>query len=308
MGFWTRPALAIDTPPKVAAGQGQTLLPARASRTASGRVMATLGRSVFGFRYAGLGCCLCWAISSAIAADPDPPPTTTLRADEIERALQVGEGMPDEKARLRGLNYYQNGEYAKAARSFQKAARYADKYAQYRLSLLYWDGLGVARDRSRSYLFAALAAERGSDNLVAIRRLLWAGLEPAERSQVLALGARYFARYGDSSAKPRQLRAMQKLAAANAVRAAGFEPGQQGLWTLSPGRDGKGLDIALPEWPADLGAELPIDPELYWHIKDAELASGLVPGGEPIAGPQGLSATDEATLPEPDFAKRSERG
>jgi TPR repeat protein len=80
------------------------------------------------------------------------------------------------------------------------AARYGDKYSQHRLSLIYWHGVGAAKDRVEAYVWADLAAERGYPSLLAIREKMWNALTLQEREAVPDRGKRRFAKYGDAAA------------------------------------------------------------------------------------------------------------
>jgi hypothetical protein len=91
-----------------------------------------------------------------------------------------------------------------AANDFRIAASYADKYSQHRLSLLYWHGVGVEKDRVEAYLWADLAAERGYTEFLAVRERMWRQLDEAERAAAVERGPALYAHYGDPSAKQRQ--------------------------------------------------------------------------------------------------------
>jgi TPR repeat protein len=91
-----------------------------------------------------------------------------------------------------------------AANDFRVAASYADKYSQHRLSLLYWHGVGVEKDRVQAYLWADLAAERGYTEFLAVRERMWRQLDEAERAAAVERGPALYEHYGDPAAKQRQ--------------------------------------------------------------------------------------------------------
>lgn len=91
-----------------------------------------------------------------------------------------------------------------AANDFRIAASYADKYSQHRLSLLYWHGVGVEKDRVQAYLWADLAAERGYTEFLAVRERMWRQLDEAERAAAVERGPALYEQYGDPVAKQRQ--------------------------------------------------------------------------------------------------------
>lgn len=131
---------------------------------------------------------------------------------EIDGQLVSAKGRPNEEWRLRGLKSYVSGHYGEAIERFERAASYADKYSQHCLSLIHWHGQGVPADRVRAYIWADLAAERGSRKLLAIREKMWAELTAREREQVARDGGDYYAHYGDEVAKPRAEAEMRQFA------------------------------------------------------------------------------------------------
>ena len=141
-------------------------------------------------------------VSPAVLAEA-PLELTGRSFMELDEQLKSAKGHPNEEWRLRGLQSYQDGRYEEAVERFERAATYADKYAQHYLSLIYWHGQGVAPDRVRAYIWSDLAAERGNRRLLAIRENMWARLSPEEQAQVAAQGAEFYERYGDPIAKPR---------------------------------------------------------------------------------------------------------
>ena len=87
---------------------------------------------------------------------------------QLDAAVMASKDKPNEAERLYGLKAYQRGSYHDAAEHFRIAAQYADKYSQHYLSLMYWHGVGVAPDRVQAYVWADLAAERGSRSCVTL--------------------------------------------------------------------------------------------------------------------------------------------
>lgn len=255
---------------------------------------------------AGLALALALLLTSGAVSAQDQDdagaytPGVRQQLEEIDRALQISDGLPNEKARLYGLRAYLKGNYSAAAQSFRKAARYADKYSQHRLSLLYWEGRGVTRDLARAYVWAALAAERDTPNMVAIRKSMWAGLNPAERQRARAQSADYFARYGDATSKPRQIRAMKRFATLRTGSRSGFDGQRVTMLTTALGAGGHAIDISRSVSPKSFYNEERSDPRRYWRIQDALLAGGTVEVGDPVAGPDvEASAVRDEGEPEP---------
>lgn len=131
---------------------------------------------------------------------------------EIDSMVMAAQGRPNEQHRLRGLKNFQQGSYEDAREQFELAAHHADKYSQHYLSLMFWHGAGVTEDRVTAYIWADMAAERGSRRLLAIREKMWSLLTMEQQKQVETDGIEYYARYGDDVAKPRAERRMRAFA------------------------------------------------------------------------------------------------
>lgn len=152
------------------------------------------------------------AAASAATTAQVPVQLTQASFMEIDALVVSVKGRPNEEHRLRGLKSYKQGDYKRAIQSFESAAYHADKYSQHYLSLIRWYGIGVAPDRVDAYIWADLAAERGSKRLLAIREKMWSHLTPEQQRQALARGGDYYARYGDEAAKPRVESKMRNFA------------------------------------------------------------------------------------------------
>lgn len=150
--------------------------------------------------------------AGAHAGKADAPQLTDKTFLELDAAAMAAKDKPNELARVFGLKSYQRGSYTAAADHFREAAQYADKYSQHYLSLMYWHGAGVPVDRVQAYIWADLAAERGSRKLLLIREKMWSQMAAEEQRKAQAEGLGYYARYGDESAKPRAERFMRSFA------------------------------------------------------------------------------------------------
>lgn len=148
------------------------------------------------------------------------PQARELSFIELDRAEALARyGHPNEMWRYRGLRALKLERPKLAAEYFSHAGRYADKFSQHALSLLYWHGVGVERDRARAYVWADLAAERGYRDLLLLREKMWLEMSAAQRTQALQLGGEMYLEYGDPTAKPRMEWAMRRaLASATGSR------------------------------------------------------------------------------------------
>jgi hypothetical protein len=152
-------------------------------------------------RHAGMVVVLLLASGATVAEEPLKLVSASFM--DVDAQLKPAEGHPNEESRLLGLKSYLSGRYGEAITKFERAASYADKPSQHYLSLIYWHGQGVPVDHVRAYIWADLAAERGSRKLLAIREKMWAELTSQQQQQAVADGGEYYARYGDEVAKPR---------------------------------------------------------------------------------------------------------
>ena len=131
---------------------------------------------------------------------------------ELANAMKPAQGRPNELSRIAGQMAYLRQDYAAAITQFERGAHYADKYSQHVLSLMHWHGIGVAPDPVQAYIWADLAAERGSNTMLLIREKMWSRLTPVQQEQAIASGQEFHARFGDHVAKPRAEGAMRRFA------------------------------------------------------------------------------------------------
>lgn len=117
---------------------------------------------------------------------------------------------PDIRWQREGMHSYERGEYAIALEQFQRAARHGDKLSQAMVASMYWDGVGVPRDREIGYAWMDVAAERMYPALLAMRENYWAELDVPDRRRALRRGQAVLAEYGDAAAKPRLEKAMKR--------------------------------------------------------------------------------------------------
>lgn len=146
------------------------------------------------------------------AGEPDPLQLTAGSFHDVDSMMHAAKGRPNEEKRLVALKAYVRGDHARAAAEFAEAAYYADKYSQHALSLMHWHGIGVPVDRVQAYVWADLAAERGTDRLLVVRERMWNDLDEAQRARVGEVGPAWYARYGDEIAKPRAESEMRRFA------------------------------------------------------------------------------------------------
>jgi hypothetical protein len=198
----------------------------------------------------------------------------------------------NERHRVYAQKAAAGGRWSEAAQSFRKAARYADKYSQHRLSLLYWHGVGVREDRVEAYLWADIAAERGYPQFLAIRERMWRALTPEQQTDVARRGPALYAEFGDPVAKRRFEIALGR----SRTEVTGSRTGSVGFVEVTSGDRLRGVlpDPEVEAVLAQLHSPERTDPERYWAQEDRVWKSATVRVGEieavdkpaePAAGP-----------------------
>ncbi|MGH8078225.1 MAG: hypothetical protein ACREPE_12990 [Lysobacter sp.] len=219
------------------------------------------------------------------AAAAEPLKLTDSSFLELDEFATSSKGRPNEEWRWQGLKSYQVRQYAEAVQRFERAASYADKYSQHYLSLLYWHGAGVSRDRVLAYIWSDLAAERGSKPLLLIREKMWSGLSPDEQKQVGVRGEEFYARYGDEVAKPRAEAQITRFARNITGSKVGFQHKVDiqakpvtGAFSADTGSNASAYNVAAKPSVQDLYPEKNRDMMRYWREQDA-LMGGTVDVG-----------------------------
>lgn len=177
---------------------------------------------------------------------------------------------PNERHRLYAQVATADGRLSDAVKLFRIAARYADKYSQLRLALIYWQGTGAAQDRAEAYVWADLAAERGYPLFLAIREQMWRELTPEQQAAALQRGPALHAQFGDAIAKQRfKWKLARSASRAHAKRIEGVQ--------VSSGKWLRDMVDSFDEQDAWKVAYAPsrVDPEQYWAIEDRIMTKGV---------------------------------
>lgn len=153
-------------------------------------------------------------LASAVAAQ-DPPARDPLENPWMAKAGFLS-NHPDWNHRLQGYEAYRQGRHLDALASFRRAGFFADKPSQAMIAEMYWNGIGVPRDRALAYAWMDLAAERGYTGFLRLRERYWHRLDAAERERALQEGQAIYAKFGDAVARPRQERQL-RMALRNVV-------------------------------------------------------------------------------------------
>lgn len=230
---------------------------------------------------------------TAVAIDTD---AQALARFDLLYALSAHH--PNERHRLYGQKAAATGNWRDAAKAFRMAARYADKYSQHRLSLLYWHGVGVREDRVLGYLWADIAAERGYPQFLAIRERMWRELAPAQQADVIRRGPALYAEYGDPASKRRFELALTQ----SRLNVTGSRTGFDGGVGITSGDKLRGTMANVNDALilATVHAPSRTDPQRYWEAEDRAWKNGIVRVGE--IGDAEAGAAQPAPADRPDDA------
>lgn len=203
--------------------------------------------------------------------------TDRMHSRDFDSRQRLSSSHPNELWRLYGTQAAGQGQWQDAARHFRRAARFADKYSQHRLSLLYWHGLGVAEDRALAYAWADLAAERGYPQFLLIREKMWGELDAAQRQRALAAGPAIFDEFADAVAKPRLKRAIAHAR----TQITGSRTGLiiSPLVVMASRGGGGPLDAVDAVNLGPMYADWRMDSRRYWAVEDAIWQNGSVEVG-----------------------------
>ncbi len=222
--------------------------------------------------------------AAAVAAGPAPasPEAVVATTDRMsftaqDQAARLSSNFPNERFRMLGSESAADGDWDDALRLFTQAARYADKYSQHRISLMYWHGAGVARDPALAYAWADLAAERMYPSFVVLREKIWLALSAAEREKALREGEALYAQYGDKVAKPRLAAAILRQNTQVTGTRTGQINGQ--LSVHAPGSANVNQFDGTSYRLTSMYADWRVNPEHYWAVEDAIWKDGAVDVG-----------------------------
>ena len=205
-------------------------------------------------------------------------PTDRMSASDLDERTRLSGDFPNERHRLYASESAAQGRWDDALRQFTLAARYADKYSQHRISLMYWHGVGVERDPALAYAWADLAAERLYPSFVVLREKMWLELDEAQRAAALREGAALYAQYGDEVAKPRLAAAILRHKTQITGSHVGYHDGRLIVSAPGPGAESAADSVGSIDL-RPMYAAWRMDPDRYWAVEDAIWKDGAVEVG-----------------------------
>ncbi len=105
---------------------------------------------------------------------------------------------------------FDDGKYKAAEKHYKTLGRVGDKYAQYRLSVIYHQGLNSRRNLPEAYAWAHVAAMNNHQGLVEHRDQVWASIPAAQHTESKKKAERFESLYSDISIARRLERASRQ--------------------------------------------------------------------------------------------------
>ena len=129
-----------------------------------------------------------------------------LQAGSVEWALKDLEA-----TQAKADTAFNEGEFKKARKFYYQLAYLGNKYAQYKLSVIYMYGTGANQNWPRAYAWAHTAAEFGQDSLVKHKKVVWEQMPEDEHSKAQKIADKYMEQYNDTNiARVLWIKARQK--------------------------------------------------------------------------------------------------
>ncbi len=169
-----------------------------------------------------------WMVAALVVAAP------TVEA-QVGEYFAFNEHAPGSRFFADGQLAYRAGQYGLAMDNFRQAARWADKFAQFNIGVMYLRGEGVEPDQERGWAWLELASERGYAQFMQSADQVWMGLQPQERQRARRfLEEELLPVYGDERTVDRTAREME----IRRRRATGSRLGSIGHLTILDGSGG----------------------------------------------------------------------
>lgn len=141
-----------------------------------------------------------------------PAPKAGPRVDRTLIAMANAStwGHPDQFYEYAGMRAYARGDYRAAIDNFKHAARYADKFSQLALGLMYANGRGVAKDPVRACAWLGLASQAHAPSFIATRDRVCKALTRFQHDQAVAALEKLLPVYGDKVAVRRMAQVLNR--------------------------------------------------------------------------------------------------
>ncbi|MEE4329953.1 MAG: hypothetical protein V2J10_03745 [Wenzhouxiangella sp.] len=163
-----------------------------------------------------------WAVAVLLALTSAP--ATAQPEYPGSRAYPYHEHTPSAHRMERARRAYRAGWYFSAYHHYLSAARWADKFAQFNVGVMYLRGEGVDFDAGRGWAWIKLSAERGYPDMVRMADDLHAMLDETQRQQARSIYEReLLPEYGDAVRIPVTAERMER----NRRRATGSRLGSR---------------------------------------------------------------------------------
>lgn len=91
---------------------------------------------------------------------------------------------------------FDDGHYARALSNYKRLSKLSDKYSQYRLAVMYLQGLGVEHNLIEAYAWSYVAAESSKKPYVDFHKAVREMLEPQQQDAAREKAGDYVTQYG----------------------------------------------------------------------------------------------------------------
>jgi hypothetical protein len=198
-----------------------------------------------------------------------------IEPEAYHAAQMRSAGHPNELSRWDGMWAYDNGQPEQAKAHFERAAWYGDALSQHFLTLMYWNGDGIAQDPVLAYVWSDLAAEGSSlKELLVLRETIWSSLSTEQQRVAIETGRNYHAKYGPAVTSKRLATELRRFARTQTGSRLGQAPsrlevglGGSGAW----GSTGRPSYDSLQSSGTALYAKQRTNPAFYQKAETASL-------------------------------------
>jgi hypothetical protein len=173
------------------------------------------------------------ASGGGTAESISPSPATDPALNRVLRAMNNAStwGHPDQYGEYTGMRLYSEGRYKDAIEYFKYGARYADKFSQLAIGLMYANGRGVKQSPVTACAWLALAAQTKAPGFVATRNRVCKALTPAQHEEAVAVLNKLLPVYGDKAAMRNMAGALNLGKMQTTGSRLGFD---SGIWNTPP--------------------------------------------------------------------------
>ncbi len=95
--------------------------------------------------------------------------------------------------------YYDRQKYKQAYKNYMDLAANGDKYSQYKIAVMYYQGLGLAKSMTDAFAWAYLASEEGNSSLKQFKNAVWKKVAKGQQELAKSKALSNLEKYGSLS-------------------------------------------------------------------------------------------------------------